>query len=59
MVFFEYVEQRVVFTFHKGRIHRNVAGGHTERGFHFIGSDFQQFGQFLRTGFALESLFQF
>ncbi len=58
-IVFQHIEQRVVFTFHEGRVHRNVTGSHAERSFYFVGSDFEQFGQFFRAGFTFKRLFEF
>jgi hypothetical protein len=56
---FEYIEQRVVFPFHKRSVHGNVAGGNAERSFHFIGRNLEDFSEFFRTGFAFVSLLEF
>jgi len=56
---FKHIEQRIVFTFYEWRIHGNVARGHTQGSFNFVGGNFEQFCEFLGAWFAFELLFKF
>ena len=55
-VVFKDVEQGVVFPFHKGSIHGDVAGSHPKGRFYFLRRDFQEFRQLFRRRFTFEFL---